>query len=789
MMAKLRHNFYNKEVNGNDKAVLAVFALSMFLSATLLFIVEPMFAKMVLPLLGGSPSVWNTCMVFYQASLLAGYAYAHAAPRWLGVRRHAAVHLALLLLAIFTLPIGLARGWEPPPTGSPILWLLQVLLVSVGLPFFLVCTTAPLLQKWFASSGHPAAPDPYFLYGASNLGSLAALAGYLLVVEPYLRLADQAWAWAGGYLVLTGFISACAVRLWRSGITSLEGAASPSAGPQPANPGPKVWSQRFWWVLLAFAPSSLMLGVTTYLSTDIAAVPLLWVIPLAIYLLTFVLVFARKPLLPHRLMLLIEPFLVIPLVILFFLRIKMGMWQVFPLHLLAFFSIAMVCHGELVKSRPPASRLTEFYLWMSVGGVLGGIFNALVAPHVFKSVVEYPLIVVLACMLRPDFSVSGREWYRQERYRRLLDFALPLGLALLLAILAWIKVHEKLHALVFAIIISLTGVICYSFRERPRRFGLALGVVILSGVWFTPGTSQILFTGRNFFGVLKVKDAEVNQKHFHVLVHGATVHGSQSLDPDQRREPLSYYYRTGPLGQVFAAFAAKDLPEVGIVGLGTGSIASYARPGQHYTFYEIDPAVEQVAQNPKYFTYLNDCRGKIDIVLGDARLSLKGVAPNHFDMLILDAFSSDAIPVHLLTKEALHLYLSKLKKGGILIFHISNRFLDLRPVLGNLARDAGLFGLVQYDLKLTKEEQNELKRSSIWVVMARDPRDLAPLAADSRWHKLSGDGQARWTDDFSNIVKVFTWGSLDLHEAVPVLFTGGQKKGFPWDGVLKVDKR
>ena len=351
--------------------MLIIFSLTMFVSATLLFLIQPMFTKMVLPLLGGTPSVWNTCMVFYQAALLAGYGYAHAIPKWLGVRRQAAFHLGLLLLIILTLPIGISQGWTPPATTNPIPWLLLVLLVSVGLPFFVVSTTAPLLQKWFSHTGHHAAGDPYFLYGASNLGSMLALVAYPALVEPYLRLHQQTWVWAGGYALLLGLIALCGGMLWRAAASD-RGDASAAAGSMVADVPPLTLSRRAWWVLLAFAPSSLLLGVTTYLSTDIASVPLLWVIPLAIYLLTFVLVFARRPLLPHRVMVLIEPFLVIPVVLLFFLGLQVGLWQIFILHLLAFFCIAMVCHGELMQARPPAAQLTEFYLWMSVGGVLGG---------------------------------------------------------------------------------------------------------------------------------------------------------------------------------------------------------------------------------------------------------------------------------------------------------------------------------------------------------------------------------------------------------------------------------
>jgi spermidine synthase len=736
--------------------VLLVFALAIFVSATLLFLVQPMFTKMVLPLLGGAPGVWNTCLVFYQAALLTGYAYAHVAPRYLGVRRQAVFHVALLILIVFTLPIGISHGWTPPLTSNPVLWLLLLLSVSVGLPFFVISTTAPLLQKWFAHTGHAHAHDPYFLYGASNLGSLLALMCYPVLVEPYLRLGHQAWVWAGGYLLLIGLISLCALMLWRSAGAGA-GAASElaetlaAAAPfRPAAP-PLTLSQRCWWVLLAFAPSSLLLGVTSYISTDIASVPLLWVIPLALYILTFVLVFARRPLLPHRLMLFLEPYLIILAAITFFLPIK-GIFLLLPLYLLTFFMIAMVCHGELMKARPPASQLTEFYLWMSVGGVLGGVFNALVAPMVFNSVIEFPLIIVLACLLRPgQASEAGKSNNQLEDYLR------PLLFAVTLAGMAWgLKgLPNQWQTLASVLVACLVGAICYSFRLRPRRFALGVGVLILSGLWFQAGSNQVLLRERNFFGVLKVTLSGDGQ--YHVLHHGTTLHGSQSLDPARRREPLSYYYRLGPLGQVCAAYEGKDAKKkVAIVGLGTGTVACYAQPGQQFTFYEIDPAVERIARDPRYFTFLQDCPAKYEVVLGDARLSLQQAPDSCYDMIILDAFSSDAIPVHLMTREALALYRAKLNKGGILLFHISNRYLDLKPVLGALARDAGWISLCQSDVKMTIKELAEQKKSSSWVVMARDLDDLARLDPGARWQSLSGTTrEVLWTDDFSNILAVF----------------------------------
>jgi SAM-dependent methyltransferase len=745
--------------------LLILFSIAMFFGATLLFMIEPMFGKMALPLLGGSPAVWNTCMVFYQGSLLVGYLYAHLAPKWLGVRRQAAFHLGLLLVILFTLPIGIFHGWTPPTNANPVAWLLLLLFLSVGLPFFVVSTTAPLLQKWFAQTSHAFAHDPYFLYGASNLGSLLALVAYPTIIEPYLRLHYQSWAWAGGYLVLIALLSLCGVMVWRApgqigAAISLDRPAAATVN-DIANhaASPLSISQRVWWVLLAFAPSSLLLGVTTFLSTDIASVPLLWIIPLIIYLLTFVMVFARKPLIPHRIMVFLEPFVIIPLSVFFFIQIKTALWQALPFHLLAFFVIAMVCHGELMDSRPPADYLTEFYLWISVGGVLGGIFNTLLAPILFSSVIEYPLIIVVACLLRPNLSPADR-----KSHERRWDILLPLILAVFLALLFQVfqALPNHLKTLALLITAGAVGTFCYSFRFRPWRLGLGLGVLILAGTWFIAQPGRVLLKERNFFGVSKVTEDAAG--HYRILIHGSTIHGAQSLDPARRREPLTYYHRTGPLGQIFAVFSGpRAKQEVAVVGLGTGTIACYAQAGQHFTFYEIDPAMERIARDPRYFTYLSECPAQVRVILGDARLSLKDAPDSCYDMIILDAFSSDSIPIHLVTREAIRLYLAKLKPGGILVFHISNRFLDLKPALGNLARDAAIISLENSDLKLSDEDLKKKKSPSDWITMARTQADLRGLARDQRWHPLPvRPGDALWTDDFSNILSVFNWQPIKL---------------------------
>ncbi len=735
---------------GGGIAISLLFAVTLFVSASLLFCVQPMIAKMILPLLGGSPAVWNTCMVFFQAMLLGGYAYAHSTTLCLGIRRHAVLHLGLLVVPLLILPFAITadavRSLSPDvnPTG----WLLVLLLTSVGLPFFVVSTTAPLLQVWFAETGHPSANDPYFLYGASNLGSLIALLSYPILMEPNLRLAQQSLAWAVGYGTLVALTLTCALVVWRAP-RSLSRTVARSTF--EAGPGPPRVSQRLSWAALAFVPSSLLLGVTTYLSTDVAAIPLLWVIPLALYLLTFVLAFSKREILPLLWISRALRIVVVALVIV----ICLGAVQMIfiLLHLLTFFLAAMVCHGELARLRPSVRHLTEFYLAISAGGVLGGVFNALVAPVVFDRVVEYPLAIALACLALPS-AASGHGG--RGKTARTLDFALPLALGAIVfaarlrlggeAAPAWSPGDVKLKVLY-----GLGGVACFTFAERPLRFALGIASLLGTGLFISQG--QVLDRERSFFGTLRV--IQVEPGPYHQLIHGNTLHGQQSLDFGRSREPLTYYHRTGPIGQVFDVLGKRsERLNVAIVGLGTGSLAAYAEPGQRWTFYEIDPSVVRIASNPAYFTFLRDCRAHAwEILLGDARLRLRAAAENEYGLIVLDAFSSDAVPVHLLTRQAIDLYRSKLAPDGIIAFNISNRYLDLRPVVGALARAGGLACRVRQDLELSPDDERMGKSSSTWAIMAGHDAALGPLAENPSWVvPATSHREAAWTDDFSSIL-------------------------------------
>ena len=492
------------------------YATTLLVSATLLFVVQPMFARMVLPLLGGTPAVWNTCMVFYQACLLGGYIYAHLTIHWLGVRRQAVLHLFILCLPWFVLPIGVSGEVSPPAEANPTGWLMTLLSLVVGLPFFVVSASAPMLQAWFAHTGHPAAKDPYFLYAASNLGSMIALLGYPIVVEPALSLTAQSTAWTVGYGLLVVLCFGCAVLLWRSPRGSSPVTAvkdNPDASRRAsrsqrakrtrqsandATPNAAVaWPQRARWLVLSLVPSSLLLGVTAHISTDIAAVPLLWVVPLALYLLSFVLVFARRTILPHAWMLRLQPFLVLALAVLF-VHSLMGLFPLLWLflHLATFFATCMVCHGELAETRPDPSRLTEFYLWISVGGVLGGAFNALVAPNLFSSIVEYPLVIALACLLRPAIGTAG-----QGPRDRMRDLVLPAAVLLAFGGLL-LGLELKAYFIspgLAAVTLLAAGVIVFFFRKRPLRFALGVGAMFLIGGFKFGQTSYLIYSETKLF--------------------------------------------------------------------------------------------------------------------------------------------------------------------------------------------------------------------------------------------------------------------------------------------------
>lgn len=730
--------------------MILLFSSTIFVSAILVFFIQPMFSKMALPILGGAPAVWNTCMVFYQAALLAGYGYAHAAIECLGVRRQAVLHLGLMLLPFFTLPIAIPEDALPPAESNPAPWLLLLLAGSIGLPFFMVSSSAPMLQRWFADMGLPSSKDPYFLYSASNAGSMIGLLGYPLLLEPNLRLTQQSilWAWGYGFLLLLTAACALAVRYSREETTQPEAHTPPDAE-QEADDRKVTGKQRCLWLAWSFAPSSLLLGVTTSITIDISPIPLLWIVPLTIYLFTFILVFARYSARAHQRMTRTLRILLLPVVLLWLLQIGQPLWLVIMLHLSSLFVAAMACHGRLALSRPPTRYLTEFYLWLALGGVLGGLFNSFLAPLLFTNYLEYPVVLVLATILSGD--AAGRKVAGQ-------DFVLPAMLAIGLIALSWTlyTIGIASSQVTLPLLFGAPAVALIAFRDRPVRFGLGI-VALMIATNFYWGADRTLYADRSFFGVYRVS-AERNGK-YHSLKHGSTTHGIQSLDTNRRREPLSYYHRTGPIGDVFRVLRKSEQRlRVGIVGLGTGSLACYGQRGEVFVFFEIDPLVEKIARDERYFSYLSGCPPKTEVILGDARISLAKSADPLYDLMILDAFSSDAIPVHLLTREAIELYLTRLSLEGMLAFHISNRYLDLAPTLMTTAASLGLIALERNESKIEDRERENGKRISRWLVMARHPEDLRRLSKDLGWKPPDrGSDAAPWTDDFSNILPLVRW--------------------------------
>ncbi len=780
-----------------------LYAATLFLSALLLFLVQPMAGKMLLPKLGGTPAVWNTCMVFFQAMLLAGYGYAHVLSTRLSLRRQVAVHLAMLMLPLLLMPIRLAEGVTPPPDANPIPWLLGNLFISLGLPFFVLSASAPLFQKWFSLAGGSSGRDPYYLYAASNAGSMLALIAYPTVVEPYLPLKatqflSQSWMWGFAYGIWILLVAACGwdvLHIKPSPILVPDSVSDDMVERAPSG------RRQLKWIALAFVPSSLMLAVTTYLTLDIAALPLLWVIPLALYLLSFILVFARWPQFLHMGMILAVPVLVLLLVFTNTSGIKPPIGGAIALHLLGFFAIAMVCHGELARTRPPTRYLTQFYFLMSLGGVLGGIFNALVAPLVFDGIAEYPIALILACLLLPPLG-SNKSWLAGRlfpRWTRAGGFIIDVAAALLLGIGAygamsfwyasspdqqWLasiqdyardlltklcsmanagpdEVSKRVSQLMGIIAYGLPALVGYMFVTRPLRFALGIAALLVSSMlWDTKHDALALHQERSFFGVLKVDKAR--HSPIYSLMHGTTLHGKQIRDEEHRHEPQTYYHPTGPIGQVFAGLPpATRKDQIALIGLGSGTLACYGEPGQRLTIYDIDPAVVRIAKNPEYFTYLADSKADIKIVLGDARLRLTEAENESYGLIVVDAFSSDAIPLHLITREAIQLYFEKLKPHGVLAVHISNRYLDLKPVLANIADNLGIIALDQSEPLYSQEIDRAVypaKERSEWVVLARSGDDLGAIILDERWLQIRTDPKVGvWTDDYSNLLGVFNW--------------------------------
>lgn len=732
-----------------NRLVLIVYTAAIFVSALLLFSVQPLFTKMVLPRLGGSPAVWSVAMVFFQSLLLGGYAYAHYLMQIRSRTIPVAIHLTLLAVALLTLPLSIASGWGEPPTSGYAVWLLGLFTVSIGLPFLALAANNPLLQAWFVRTGHPNGPDPYFLYASSNIGSFLALLSYPVLLEPMFTLRTQNLIWTGGYGLLIVLIGACAMLMLRSPVMAVADIRAEDTD-APAPP----WILRARWIFLAAVPSGLLIAVTAHISTDVAAAPLLWVLPLSLYLLTWVLVFQSRPLLPHKWMLLLQPLAIAGVIVLLAFGGEQNLLLTLGGHQLCFFVIAMACHGELARTRPAAKYLTGFYVALSFGGMVGGLFAGLIAPFTFSWIAEYPILLACAALCRP---AGGDE--RLPRWSRWYwPFLAALAVALIApswsegGLMSWLEAHR---VWVIGAVGVLSALLALGLNANRWKI-FATVAVALALIRAYPADDGRVETVRSFFGVHKI--VVTPQGQYHVLMHGTTIHGAEKFKNDDgtpvtgRPEPITYYHKDGGIGQAISAIRErKGAPlRVAVIGLGSGTLTCASAPGESWKFFEIDQSMVDTAKDPKYFTYIQNCEPDLRPVIGDARLTFAKEPDGIYDLIIVDAYSSDAIPIHLATEEAMEIYKDKLAPQGAVAMHVSNRHLELSSVVVGIAEANDLKSWVYNE---DSGRDNEYIFSTSVVVSAREEADVGKLASSGQWALTEAeDGQRVWTDDYSNVL-------------------------------------
>ncbi len=733
-----------------NRLVLVVYTAAIFVSALLLFSVQPLFTKMVLPRLGGSPAVWSVAMVFFQSLLLGGYAYAHFLMQLRNRAIPVAIHLVLLGCAMITLPLSIASGWGEPPTSGYALWLLGLFAVSIGLPFFALAANNPLLQAWFVRTGHPNGPDPYFLYASSNIGSFLALLSYPVLLEPMFTLRTQNLIWTGGYGVLIVLIASCGVLLLRSPAKAAELNMPVDDGDAPA----PSWILRARWIFLAAVPSGLLIAVTAHISTDVAAAPLLWVLPLSLYLLTWVLVFQSRPLLPHKWVLLAQPLAIAGVVVLLAVGGEQNLLLTLGGHQLCFFVIAMACHGELARTRPAARYLTGFYVALSFGGMVGGLFAGLIAPFTFSWIAEYPILLAMAALCRP----SGN-----ERLPRWSAWYWPFLAVLTVALIAptyatagklfiWLDTNR---VWVIGAVGVLSALLTLGLNANRWKIFATVAVALLL-LRAYPADEGRVETVRSFFGVHKIVVTPNGQ--YHVLMHGTTIHGAEKFKNDDgtpvkgQPEPITYYHKDGGIGQAITAIRErKGAPlRVAVIGLGSGTLVCAAEPGEDWKFFEIDRTMVDTARDPKYFTYIQVCEPTLEPVIGDARLTFAREPDGVYDLIIVDAYSSDAIPIHLATEEAMEIYKSKLAPQGAVVMHVSNRHLELSSVVVGIADANDMKSWVYSE---DSNRDNEYIFSTSVVTSAREEADVGKLASSDKWALTEAEDHQRvWTDGYSNVL-------------------------------------
>ncbi len=732
-----------------NRLVLSVYTAAIFVSALLLFSVQPLFTKMVLPRLGGSPAVWSVAMVFFQSLLLAGYAYAHFLMQIRNRAVPVAVHLVLLLTALVSLPLSIATAWGEPPISGYAFWLLGLFAVSIGLPFFALAANNPLLQAWFVRTGHPAGPDPYFLYASSNIGSFLALLSYPVLLEPVFTLRKQNLLWTGGYALLFLLIACCGVLLLRSPVV-----AAPDARTAETDAPAPTWMQRARWIFLAAVPSGLLIAVTAHISTDVAAAPLLWVLPLSLYLLTWVLVFQSRPLLPHRWMLLAQPLAIAGTVVLLAVGGEHNLLLTLGGHLLCFFVVAMACHGELARTRPAAKYLTGFYVALSFGGMLGGLFAGLIAPFTFSWIAEYPILLALAALCRPGAPKERLPLWSRWYWPFLA--VLAVGLVALSYSSgktgSWLIIHRIWVA---GAVGTLSALLALALNaDRWKIFATVVVALVLIRVY--PADEGRVETVRSFFGVHKMLVTPHGQ--YHVLMHGTTIHGAQKFQNSDgtpvvgRPEPITYYEKNGGIGQAISAMRERKAGplNVAVIGLGAGTLTCASEPGESWKFFEIDQTMVDTARNPKYFSYIQHCDPDLKPVIGDARLTFAREPDGVYDLIIVDAYSSDAIPIHLATEEAMKIYKDRLAPQGAVVMHVSNRHLELESVVVGIA-DAN--DLKSWVFNEDFGRDDEYIFATDVVISARAAADIGRLASSGQWMATEADETRRvWTDDYSNVL-------------------------------------
>jgi hypothetical protein len=841
--------------NGARRAAGPVFAGVMFASAALIFLLQPMFSRMVTPLLGGSPAVWNTSMVFFQGALLIGYVYAHRIARLKSLQTQIYIHAGVIAVACVTLflvggglKIVVSDALGVPDTRTPIVWLLGVLTLSVGLPYAAISATAPLLQSWYARTGRSDAHDPYHLYAASNLGSLLGLAAYPILVEPLLGISAQSASWATGFLLVgVAIIGAGYVALRSGGLAASEAdAAAPVS----------TWGDRLFWMAAAAAPSSLMLGVTSHISTDVASAPFLWVIPLALYLLTFVFAFGKNADAWRDPVALLQPISLAALIVAYTQN-----EFVFTLsaNLVCFFLSALVCHLALSARRPPVGRLTEFYMWVSIGGVLGGAATALLAPVIFNDVYEYPLALAAVALFLPrrdrplpqyaavaigfaavavalirlfwqdgEFvriwepgAVGMSDWGQfggvilvgllvlaagsDTEYSRpasigvagllgatgiirlltdqdgiqiadvlmsagIFGFGLLVLLAhrrqivreivaimgFLLAATVVIVFFARGQGLEQSLLFMILGIIAVGILANRSKPALAAGLVIAAfvAVHVNSADRKLAFQGRSFFGVTRVVEyPNLPDGTLRVMMHGTTIHGAQYVTGERTRDPLTYYHPDTGFGRAtLAGLARFPQARLGLIGLGSGSTACLKRPQDTLTIFEIDPMVVRFSTQTDVFTYAPQCAPDAAVVLGDARLGVQALPDNSLDVLVVDAFSSDAVPAHLLTKEAISLYLRKLSPNGVIVLHLSNRNLDLVGEASRVVREGGFGGLWASTDSAPSADYYTSFATSVMVV-TRDQASANSLLLGPDWYPIEESTGRAWSDEYINMIR------------------------------------